>query len=130
MKKSEIFNILLDKVCEVCEVTRSNVIRGSKIQAVVDARILAIQFLRRAGLTNDDIALIVFREQAGDPAYSPDLSVLKKKAKGIDKSFRAYLDRCLQSYAFCLMSVEIKTFCAEMYEGMHMADMKPLPPSR
>lgn len=71
MKKSEIFDRLLDKVCEVCEVRLGNIINGSKLQAVVDARMLAVQYLRRIGLTNDDIALIVMRKAKGDMTWCP-----------------------------------------------------------
>ncbi len=61
MKKSEIFNILLDKVAEICEVKRDSIINGIKLQAVVDARMLLVQYLRRIGLSSDDIALVVMK---------------------------------------------------------------------
>lgn len=38
MKKSEMYNLVMDKVCEICEVRRYTVINGRKMQAVVDAR--------------------------------------------------------------------------------------------
>lgn len=127
MKKSEIFNTLIDKVCEVCEVRRDFVVEGRKLQAVVDARILAVQYLRRIGLSSDDIALIVLRESARDLSLCPPLGELKKKAKHIDKLFNAYSARCLNSYAFCLMSREICEFCRDRYEEHYLSWMKQLP---
>lgn len=56
MKKSELYNIILNEVCEVCEVRRTTVVSSSKMQAVVDARILAVQYLRRAGMSFEEIA--------------------------------------------------------------------------
>lgn len=127
MKKSEIFDTLLDKVCEVCEVRKDCVINGSKLQAVVDARILAVQYLRRIGLSSDDIALVVMREAAADMLLCPPLGELKKKAKSIDKLFNTYSSRCLSSYAFCLMSKEISEFCRSKYEEHYLSWMKSLP---
>lgn len=34
MKKSELYNTILDKVCEVCEVRRTTLVSASKMQAV------------------------------------------------------------------------------------------------
>ena len=65
MKKSELFDRIIDKVCEVCEVRRATMMSQSKIQAIVDARILGVQYLRRAGMSFEEIALYVMRESAG-----------------------------------------------------------------
>ena len=127
MKKSEIFDRLLDKVCEVCEVRLDTIINGSKLQAVVDARMLAVQYLRRIGLTNDDIALIVMRKVKGDMTWCPPIRVIKSKAKGVQKMFDSYSQRCLESYAFCIMSSELKDFCREQYKDMYLSWMKQLP---
>ena len=85
------FDIILNKVCEVCEVAESSVIGGSRMQSVVDARVLCVQYLRRIGLSNDDISLIVLRNTSGDPTQDE----IKKKSKSIDKMFKSYSDRCL-----------------------------------
>lgn len=127
MKKSEMFDIILDKVSEVCEVRKDLIVAGSKMRSVVDARMLAVQYLRRMGLTNDDIALIVLRLNAGDNLLFPSLPDLKKKAKTIDKLFNSYSSRCLESYAFCLMSEEIMWFCREKYAECYLSWMKRLP---
>ena len=37
MKKSEMYNLVMDKVCEICGVRRDTIIDGRKMQAVVDA---------------------------------------------------------------------------------------------
>lgn len=88
MKKSEMYNLVVDKVCEICEVRRDTVINGRKMQAVVDARILIVQYLKRIGLSSDDIALMVLRELAGDPSLCPPLSELKKKAAPQEQAAR------------------------------------------
>lgn len=130
MRKSEIYNRIVDKVCEVCEVRRDSVIQGRKMQAVVDARILIVQYLKRIGLSADDIALYVFRELEGDPCLCPPLDVLKKKAKGVDKMYNSYSARCLESYSFCLMSVEVRDFCHDEYTDLYCLGMKELPAKR
>lgn len=127
MKKSEIFYTLLDKVSEVCEVRSEMILKGSRLQAVVDARILVVQYLRRIGLSSDDIALIVLRHNQGDDKFCPPIPELKKKAKSIDKMFNSYSARCLDSYAFCLMSADIKIFCRDKYQEHYLSWMKELP---
>ena len=127
MKKSEIFDILINKVCDVCEVRVDTLIHGSKLQSVVDARVLSVQYLRRIGLTNDDIALIVMRKIKGDMSWCPPIQEVKAKAKGVQRMFDSYSQRCLDSYAFCIMSSEIKDFCREQYQDMYLSWMKQLP---
>ena len=127
MRPSEIFNTLLDKVSEVCEIKRESILNGSRIQAVVDARVLLVQYLRRIGLNDDDIALQFMRAKAGDNKLCPPIDEVKKKAKSIAKTFSLYSERCLQSYAFCLESIEIKAFCRDTYKGLYGYGMKELP---
>lgn len=122
MKKSEMFSVLIDKVCEVCEVQREDIINGCKIQSVVDARVLLVQYLRRTGLSSDEIAEIVLRNRG----QSPTVQEVKKKAKGIDKLYYSYLDRVEQSFAFGLMAVEIKRFCRDYYGEQYVPGMKQL----
>lgn len=128
MKPSEIFNILADKVSEVCEVRKEEIINGSKVQSVVNARVLLVQYLRRVGLSNDDIARIVLTILNKDKdGYYPSDDDVKRKAKGVDKMFSCYSQHCLESYAFCLMSKEIKEFCHETYKDLYIYGMKELP---
>lgn len=126
MKKSEIFNLLLDKVADVCEVKRESIISGIKLQAVVDARILLVQYLRRIGLSSDDIALVSLKLQGKEPN---DIKEIKQKAKTVDRLFNAYSSRCLQSYSFCLMSQDISKWCRGEYQTIYIEhhDMKQLP---
>lgn len=127
MKKSEIFDILEDEVCRVCQVSADRILDGCRLQSVVDARMLFVQYLRRIGLSNDDIALIVLRKLAKDDHLMLDLKEIKNKAKGVERLFNGYGMRKTESYAFCLMSKEIKAFCHEQY-GQHYQDgMKRLP---
>lgn len=109
------FDILLDKVSEVCEVRKDCIVQGNKMQSVVDARMLAIQYLRRIGLSSDDIALIVLRLNCGDSEFCPPQPDLKRKAKSIDRAFNMYSSRCMESCAFCLMSTEIAEFCRDTF---------------
>lgn len=127
MKKSEIFDIVLAKVADVCEVSGDLIINGSKLQAVVDARLLVVQYLRRIGLSSDDIALTTLRRKSGDPNLVPPIGELRKKSKGIDKMFSNYSLRCMQSYAFCLMSKDISDFCRERYKDFYLSWMKRMP---
>lgn len=115
MKKSELFDGILAKVCEVCEVDYDAVIGGSKAQYIVDARCLAIQYLRRAGLSSDEIALIILRKTSG---VEPDATAIKKKAKAMDNLFKSYTERCLQSKVFCLLSKHINEWCVETYKEL------------
>lgn len=110
MKKSEMFDVILRKVCEECEVREESIINGTKMQSVVDARMLVVQYARRIGLSNDEIALIVLRKLAGTNDYFPEPSEIKSKSKGVDQLFKGYSDRCLQSRAFVLQSIDINTY--------------------
>lgn len=115
MKKSELFDAILAKVCEVCEVDPDAVISGNKAQYIVDARCLAVQYCRRAGLSNDEIALIILRKTMGT---EPDAAAIKKKAKAMDNLFKSYTERCLQSKVFCLLSKHINEWCVETYREL------------
>ena len=103
MKKSDIFNMVLDKVVEVCEVRKESILNRLKVNSVVDARILLVYILRRLGLTNDDIALVILRTTLG---RVPDLEEIKIKAKNVNKLFMMYSDR-YQSFAFRQMAKEL-----------------------
>lgn len=127
MRRSEIYNELVDKVCEICEVRRALVIGERKLQAVVDARMLVVQYLRRIGLSNDDIALLMMREQAGDVKFFPPIDEVRKKARTVARIFNSYSERCMQSYAFCLASREVQLYCRQRYKDIGFAGLKPLP---
>ena len=89
MKKSEIYSEVMDKVCDICEISRKSIINGLRFESVVDARVLAIQAMRRVGLTNEDIALYIHREKQGDNLAMLSRTDLKSKARGIQKSYVA-----------------------------------------
>lgn len=111
----------MDHVCEICEVRRELVVGDRKLQAVFDARLLAVQYLRRLGMSNDDIALLVLREQAGDPKYMPLITDIRKKARSIARMFNSYSERCLQSHVFCLASREVQDYCRAHYKDIGYA---------
>lgn len=127
MKKSEIFDVVITKVAEVCEVSVERIISPSRVQSVVEARVLLVQYLRRIGLSNDNIAEILMRRKAGDPTMEISDNELKQKAKTIDSIFNSYSMRCLQSYSFCLMSQELAKFCRDEYGERHEIWMKKIP---
>lgn len=111
----------MDHVCQICEVRRELVVGDRKLQAVFDARLLAVQYLRRLGMSNDDIALLVLREQAGDPAYMPLITDIRKKARSVARMFNSYSERCLQSHVFCLASREVQDYCRAHYKDIGYA---------
>lgn len=121
------FDMLVDKVCEVCDVDLDLVINGSRRHDVVEARILAVQYLRRIGLTFDDISLIVLRKVSGDKNFQPSMKDVKLKAKAVQKMFNSYSQYCLDSYSFCLMSRDIQEFCHSKYKEYYLGWMKHLP---
>lgn len=113
MKKSELFDTLMNKVCEVCEVCSADIINGRRTQDVVDARMLLVQYLRKGGLSNDDIAAIFIRKVTGNRL--PPLDAVKRKAKNIDRLYNEYYYRKNESRIFSMMSDEINEFCREFY---------------
>lgn len=115
MKKSEMFKIILERVCELCEVEQEGVLGGCKQQSYVDARMLCVQYLRRLGLTSDEIAIIVIRMLNGDMGHKPTAEEVRGKSRGVEKMFNGYSTRCLQSRAFVLMSTELKKFCDQQF---------------
>lgn len=112
MKKSELFDILMNKVCEVCEVRYLDIVQGRRMQSVVDARMLLVQYLRRGGLSNDDIALIFICKVAQD---CPSIDAVKRKAKNIDRLYLGYRMRIKESRIFALMSDELDKFCLDFF---------------
>lgn len=110
MTKSEIFYKILDKVCYECQVHAEDILTGVKDQTIVDARTLLIQYARRVGLSSSEIAAIVVCHTSGRPIIFEPSPEVRKKAKVVDKIFRAYGDRCMQSKAFCIQSREINEF--------------------
>lgn len=128
MKKSEQFDLLIDAVCRECEVSRESLINDSKLQAVVEARTLAVHYLKRIGLTNDTIALIVLRKQAGDMSLMPTLHQIKMKAKSVAQMDEGYYERKRAPYpqSYELMEKEIKAFCHTKYKEVKEPWMKEL----
>lgn len=118
MKKSELFDQILAKTCEICEVRVDDVLNGSKLQAVVDARYLAVQYMRRVGLSNNDISLILFRKDCDDPMACPSMTDLRQRAKSVQRMFDSYGQRCFDSKAFRLMSIDLHKWCNEQFETL------------
>lgn len=121
------FDILVDKVCDICDVSVELVITGCKRHDVVEARVLAVQYLRRIGLSFDDISLIVLRKLNGGHDYQPTMKELKSKAKAVQKMFNLYSQYCIDSYSFCLMSRDVQEFCHTTYKDHYLSWMKNLP---
>ena len=119
MKKSEIFNIIIDKVCEVCEVRRESMMSSSKVQAIVDARILGVQYLRRTGMSFEEIALYVMRESSGNMELCPPMEEVRRKAKGMRRLFGSYTFRCYESKMFQMLSKTILSDLKDLYEDVN-----------
>lgn len=115
MRKSDMFDAVLTKVCEVCEVLPEEVLNCCKRPNVVDARVLTVQYTKRLGLTSKEIAAIVLKKLNFDTNYHPPLEDIDRKARGVDKMFGSYTNRCFNSKAFRLMSMEIKEFVNQQY---------------
>lgn len=109
------FNTILVQVCDLCEVDAEGVLNGCKQQSYVDARMLCVQYLRRLGMTSDEIATIVIRMLRNDMNYRPAPDEVRGKSRGVEKMFNSYSNRCLQSRAFVLMSTALKKFCDERF---------------
>lgn len=109
------FNDILVQVCDLCEVDAEGVLNGCKQQSYVDARMLCVQYLRRLGMTSDEIAIIVIRMLRNDMTYKPAADEVRGKSRGVEKMFNSYSNRCLQSRAFVLMSTALKKYCDERF---------------
>lgn len=55
MTKRELFNLILNTTADVCEVAVSEILDGKRTMDVVDARCIAMHYLRKYGLTTRDI---------------------------------------------------------------------------
>lgn len=115
MVKTEMFNAVLTKCCEECDALPEEVLTCCRRPNVVDARVLTVQYTKRLGLTNKDIAAIVLKKLNGDDNYRPPLGEIDNKARGVEKMFASYTVRCFNSKAFRMSSVKIKNFCNENY---------------
>lgn len=55
MKKSEIFQIVLDIVSDCTEISKEKILSNSRIAEVVDARCIAVYWLRQSRMTSRNI---------------------------------------------------------------------------
>lgn len=108
MKNSVIFETIAREVCEECEADYDQVLAGCRLQKYVDARIIAVHYLRVVGLSNIEIADVILSKTMDKDLITPQ--VLKSKARGVEKEFHTYTDRCLQSDAFRSHSTVIRKF--------------------
>ena len=92
---------------------------ASKVQAIVDARILGVQYLRRTGMSFEEIALYVLRESAGDAELCPPIAEVRCKAKGIRRLFGSYTFRCYESKMFQMLSRTILNDLKDLYEDVN-----------
>ena len=126
MTKKDIFDRIIDVVCECSCVDRARLISGDKERDVVDARVLAVQYLWRAGFSYDEIAVFVEDERHPEIKHiSADESV-KKRAKNFDKIRRAYNDRCYQSISFCIISKHVSESLRREYDSFSNYEFVPM----
>lgn len=114
MKKSELFDAVLGKVCDVCEVEEDALLSSCKNQDLVDARMLLVHYLKKLGLSNDEIAKIYLCRSVGTTGLLPTTVAVKSKSKSIDRLFNSYVERCRESMIFGLMSSDVRTYCDEI----------------
>lgn len=116
MIKTQLFEMLLREVCRICKVREQDLMNYCKLQSVVDARVILVYYLRRAGFCNEDIATM-FLCYGKEDNYIPEAKEIVSKAKGIDKMWYAFQDKLSQSYLFGIMATEVKEFCISTYGG-------------
>lgn len=128
MKNSEIFDTILEEVCQEFEVSVDTALNDFKLSAAVDARSMAVHYMKSTGLSNDDIALVVLRKQAHDMSLVPTQEQIKNKAKSVSKMGQRYYTRKKQanSHAYELHEKEIRTFCYKKYGELWEPWMKEL----
>lgn len=112
MRPSEIYSSIVEIVCEEREITVEELHSKYHPHHYVEARVLAVQYLRRVGLSRDDIAKEILKHKG---ITNPSQDEIKQKAKNVDKLFCSYSTYCLNSDAFCGYSQTIKERCTEKY---------------
>lgn len=114
MKKSEIFNLILDITSDVCEVKRTSILCSDcRLQPVVDARCIALHFLHKVGLSDDDIAFLSLRESTG--IEWPDWKDISNKGRSYESLRKTYDDK-MSSFAFREMVKSMKGKYKEIIE--------------
>ncbi len=105
---------MLNKAAELCECPVSWILEDSKINAAIDARYLVVQYMRRLGYSNDDVALAVYlaRGQELEPKE------IRSKAKYVCKIFRDYSERCNNNKQFIKTSQQMAEYCHEAFDLM------------
>lgn len=65
MRKAEIIRLIREKATEICDTTTERVVGGGTHgNSEVEARVLTVQYARRQGISNEDIALAWLRDIA------------------------------------------------------------------
>lgn len=118
MKPTECFDILADKVSEICEVRKEDIINCCKSQNAINGRVLLVQYLRRLGFSNQDIARIVLIKSKKFLNITPSEKDIKKKAKCVNSIFSSYSQYCLDSKLFVSMSRDVHSFCQNLEKEM------------
>lgn len=119
MDKYDAFDLVLDKAADVCHVRKEDIINGSTLHCVYEARVLVVQFLRRYGLTYDDISTIVLRRLNPDPDYFPTIKEVRTKSKSISRLWSRYNDCCMNSKIFVAIATDINDYCRETFKIPH-----------
>ena len=104
--------MLLNKAAELCECPVSWILEDSKINAAIDAKYLVVQYMRRLGYSNDDVALAVCLARGKEP----EPNEIRAKAKYVCKIFRDYSERCNNNRQFVSVSEQMSEFCHEAFD--------------
>lgn len=86
MTKKEIFEEIFNVVCDVCEVTKDDILRGVKKSEIVEARSIAAHYMSRYGVLPSDVV----RFSNG----------IVKHRHCVTKSANMYHERYEQSFSF------------------------------
>lgn len=88
MTKRDIYDSVMDTVCNLCEVTREDILRGIKRSECVDARSIAAHYLQKYGVLPGD----VIRFSGGTVKHR--YCITKSATLFYDRHNRSYSFRC------------------------------------
>lgn len=97
--KSKLLNAILNIVCEVCEVSKEDVVSMRKSEYIVEARSIFVSVCRQYGLPSGSIARFLNR----------------KRIQAVSEMLGNYRIFSKQSYSFRLMSKEVDEKISAIY---------------
>ncbi len=102
MTKRDIFDSVMETVCNLCEVTREDILNGTKRSECVDARSIAAHYLQKYGVLPGDV--IRFSGGAVKHRYC------------VTKSATLFYERYGRSYSFRCESEAVGNILSEILQ--------------